>query len=145
MSLKFDPKVPINSISSLVQIIAWHRPGDKPLSEPMMASLLTHICITRPQWVLTSYFFSEFVIVTWEVWSIHMTDRSKLFFGKFYLLLLHLYDELLVINNWWMLISITSISSCLHAAVDSTTFRVYEWLLPPAWFRKRHEMPDKII
>ena len=27
------------------------RPGDKPLSAPMMVSLLTHICVTRPQWV----------------------------------------------------------------------------------------------
>ena len=25
--------------------------GAKPLSEPMMVSLLTHICVTRPQWV----------------------------------------------------------------------------------------------
>ena len=25
--------------------------GDKPLSEPMMICLLTHICVTRPQWV----------------------------------------------------------------------------------------------
>ena len=24
--------------------------ADKPLSEPMMVSLLTHICVTRPQW-----------------------------------------------------------------------------------------------
>ena len=31
--------------------MAWRRPGDKPLSEPMMLSLLTHICVTRPQWV----------------------------------------------------------------------------------------------
>ena len=31
--------------------MAWRRPGDKPLSEPMMVSLLTHICVTRPQWV----------------------------------------------------------------------------------------------
>ena len=31
--------------------MAWRRPGDKPLSEAMMVSLLTHICITRPQWV----------------------------------------------------------------------------------------------
>ena len=29
--------------------MAWRRPGDKPLSEPMMVSLLTHICVTRPQ------------------------------------------------------------------------------------------------
>ena len=51
ISLKFVPKVPINNIPSLVQILAWRRSGDKPLSEPMMASLLTHICVTRPQWV----------------------------------------------------------------------------------------------
>ena len=30
--------------------MVWLRSGDKPLSEPMMASLLKHICITRPQW-----------------------------------------------------------------------------------------------
>ena len=34
--LKFVPKVWINKIPALVQIMAWHRPGDKPLSEPMM-------------------------------------------------------------------------------------------------------------
>ena len=51
ISLKFVPKVRINNISSLVQIMAWRRPGDKPLSEPMMVSLLTHICVTGPQWV----------------------------------------------------------------------------------------------
>ena len=37
----------------LVQIIAWRRPGDKPLSEPMMVNLLTHIWVTRSQWVNT--------------------------------------------------------------------------------------------
>ena len=31
--------------------MAWRRPGDTPLSEPMMVSYLTHICVTRPQWV----------------------------------------------------------------------------------------------
>ena len=33
----------INNIPALVQITAWHRPGDKPLSGPMMIILLTHI------------------------------------------------------------------------------------------------------
>ena len=51
ISLKFVPKGPINNIPTLVQIMAWRRPGDKPLSEPMMVSLMTHICVTRPQWV----------------------------------------------------------------------------------------------
>ena len=31
--------------------MAWRRPGDKPLSEPIMVSLPTHICLTQPQWV----------------------------------------------------------------------------------------------
>ena len=31
--------------------MAWRRPGAEPLSEPMMVSLLTRICVTRPQWV----------------------------------------------------------------------------------------------
>ena len=46
ISLNIVPRGPINNIPSLVQIMAWPRPGDKPLSEPMMVSLLTHICIT---------------------------------------------------------------------------------------------------
>ena len=50
-SLKFVPKVRINNIPALGQIMAWRRPGDKPLSEPMMVTLLTHICVARPQWV----------------------------------------------------------------------------------------------
>ena len=53
ISLKFVPKGQINKIPALVQIMAWRRPGDKPLSEPMMVSFLTHICVTRPQWVNT--------------------------------------------------------------------------------------------
>ena len=51
ISLKFVPKVQIDNIRALVQIMAWRRPGDKPSFEPMMLSLLTHICVTRPQWV----------------------------------------------------------------------------------------------
>ena len=51
ISLKFVPKSPFNNIPALVQIMAWRRSGDKPLSEPMMVSLPTHICVIRPQWV----------------------------------------------------------------------------------------------
>ena len=36
ISLKFVPKGPINNIPVLVQIMAWRRTGDWPLSEPMM-------------------------------------------------------------------------------------------------------------
>ena len=51
ISLKFVPNGPINNNPELVQIMAWRRSGDKPLSEPMMVRLPTHICVTRPQWV----------------------------------------------------------------------------------------------
>ena len=53
ISLKFIPEVRINNIPALVQIMAWRRSGDKSLTKPMMVSLLTHICVTRPQWVNT--------------------------------------------------------------------------------------------
>ena len=51
ISLKFVPRGPINNIPTLVQVMAWRRPGDKPLSETMMVSSPTHIYVTRPQWV----------------------------------------------------------------------------------------------
>ena len=53
ISPKFIPKIQVNDIPALVQIMAWCRPGDKPLPEPMMGSvsLLTHIYVTWPQWV----------------------------------------------------------------------------------------------
>ena len=49
ISPKFVPKGLINNILALVQVMAWRRPGDKPLSEPMMVSSPTHICVTRSQ------------------------------------------------------------------------------------------------
>ena len=51
ISLRFVPKGLFNNIPALVQIMAWRRAGDKPLSEPMMITLLMQICVTRPQWV----------------------------------------------------------------------------------------------
>ena len=37
--LRFDPKGPINNIPALVQMMAWCRPGNNPLSESMMVRL----------------------------------------------------------------------------------------------------------
>ena len=64
ISLKFVPLVPINNIAALVQIMAWRRPGDKPLSEPMMVSLTTHICVTLPQWVKSIILFWSCSIIS---------------------------------------------------------------------------------
>ena len=51
ISLKFVLRSPFNNNPALVQVMAWRRTGDKPLSEPMVVRLPTHICVTRPQWV----------------------------------------------------------------------------------------------
>ena len=51
ISLKLVPEGPINDIPALVHIMALRRPADKPLSEPMIVRLPTHICVTLPQWV----------------------------------------------------------------------------------------------
>ena len=80
-SLKFVPKVRINNIPALVQIMAWRRSGDKPLSEAMVVSLLTYVCGTRPQWVNTLHTavlsedidiysqFISFLVVTSQITS----------------------------------------------------------------------------
>ena len=64
ISLKFVPKGPINNIAALVQIMAWRRSGDKPLSESMMVSLLRHLCVTRPQWVKS---FNSYGANIWNI------------------------------------------------------------------------------
>ena len=79
-SLKFVPKVPINNIPALVQILAWRRIGDKPLSEPMMVNFLRHICVTRPQLIPAwrsncnhgeiTISFPKFNGATIEVWEL---------------------------------------------------------------------------
>ena len=51
ISLKFVPKDPIINFPPVFQVMAWCRLGDKPLSEPMVVNLLTHLCVTRPQWL----------------------------------------------------------------------------------------------
>ena len=51
ISLQFVPKDRLKNIPALVQIMAWCRPGDKPLSEPMLGRSLTHTCVTGRQWV----------------------------------------------------------------------------------------------
>ena len=63
ISFKFVPQESINNIPALVQIMAWRRPSDKPLSEPMMVILLTHICTTQPQWVKISVAYGDVIWV----------------------------------------------------------------------------------
>ena len=74
ISLKYVPRGPINNIPTLVQVMAWRRPGDKPLSEPMMVRLPTHICITRPHWVLTDAGLNKMATLQATFRHVHYND-----------------------------------------------------------------------
>ena len=89
ISLKFVPKGPINKIPAMVQIMAWHRPGDKSLSKTMLIILQTHICITQPQWVKQLYHlfcFSKmlfyFLMLTMNVTLKSETNPMQWIFGR---------------------------------------------------------------
>ena len=72
ISLNFVHKGPIDNFPALVQIMAWRRSGNKPLSEPMMVKLPTH---AQPQWVNSSSAivpyvyrtYSRLVLSQWEM------------------------------------------------------------------------------
>ena len=70
-SLKCICKGAIDNNPALVQIMAWRRSGDKPLSEPMMIILTTHICVTRPKWERTGHDYCV------EFWTNFPTTTSS--------------------------------------------------------------------
>ena len=84
ISLKFVPKGPINNIPALVQTMAWRRPGDKPLSEPMMVRLPTHICVTRPQWVKNPQLFCVLCWIRFNILMVMLSawERAKEGIGR---------------------------------------------------------------
>ena len=46
-----QPLLPNKNIPALFHMMAWCRPGNKALSEPMMFRIPTHLCATWPHWV----------------------------------------------------------------------------------------------
>ena len=61
MSLKFIPMGPINNIPALVQIMAWHLPGNKPLSQLIMIILLIHIYMSLDELTHKTFYFTNVV------------------------------------------------------------------------------------
>ena len=98
--LKFVPKRSINNTPALVQIMAWHRPDDT--LGPMMVNLLTHICVTRPQWVKC---FNDWTIL--KVLECRSSSQKEIgFTGKLHLLpngitihIIHHLDHYKIVEN----------------------------------------------
>ena len=125
ISLNFVPKGPINNIPALVQIMAWRRPGDKPLSEAMMVNLPTHICVTWPQWV-NWYIFS----ILWRytcICCIHFVNKVLICYPVFY-------------GIWpshtLRLITILSNLQCTSKQIDHTPLQHKLYPRPPGEIRK---------
>ena len=59
ISLSFATKLPIDNSQALVPIMACRWSGDKSLCESMMVRLPTHVCLIRPQWLMTLTTLSE--------------------------------------------------------------------------------------
>ena len=78
ISLRFVSKVPIDNIPALVQIMAWRRSGDKPLSEPIRVSLPTHTCVTRPQWVNVNTSTDDKIVTL----TASLSNKSQICFTK---------------------------------------------------------------
>ena len=117
ISLKFVPRGPITNIPTLVQVMAWRRPGDKPLSEPMMVRLPTHIRVTQPQWVNTSHnqssppFCGAYIVI---IWNDHKLPRI-------HCILLYIWNNL---DHWSKHIEIYIILLPCPSTPESIWFRV---------------------
>ena len=85
-SLKYVRKGPIDNNPALVQIMAWRRSGDKPLSEPMMISfnvLGKDNCKTRWErvklWDSGALYIRDFTVLwntlqqLWHMFEMHWT------------------------------------------------------------------------
>ena len=76
ISLKFVPKDPINNIPALDQIKACHLFGNKPLSESIMARLLTHIWVTGPQRVKPLILYWDLTVLWCLVYFVPHTHKQ---------------------------------------------------------------------
>ena len=112
ISLKFVPKGLINNIPALVQIMAWHWPGGKALSEAMMVKLHTHIYIYMHHsancdfvwWVIKCTVMGRFYYGQWEkIWHCFM---GALLPGRAFLIRLLGKALLLIEIIWYLFVNI---------------------------------------
>ena len=81
ISLKFVPKGPIINIPALVQIMAWRRTGDEPLSETMMTQFndayMRYSCSPRSPKVVALFSATNFSSYIIEFFERHDTIKIK--------------------------------------------------------------------
>ena len=55
----------------MVPITTWRQSGNKPLFEPMVVSLLTHMCVTPPYWVILYWGLNRIADIFQTTFLIH--------------------------------------------------------------------------
>ena len=144
ISLKFVPKGQINNIPTLVQVMAWRRPGDKPLSEPMMVILLTHICVARPQWVNISYKNTWWsVTCCWlpSFGNVHMASYLCGYYANFFCFVIFpVFQNCQILTYWISCSYFTDVTSL--AAVTSVR---YEFGLQDRNFSQGRKFTNEVL
>ena len=141
-SLKYVRKGPIDNNSALVQIMAWRRSGDNPLSEPMMISLPTHICVTRPHWVndwtenlpchIENFLCRfGFYFSSWQIRVDYSTILSEFLHGSHY-------NDIIMSAMAFQIIGDTIVCSTVCSGADQRTLQSSA---SPAFARGIHRWP----
>ena len=139
-SLKYVRKGAIDNNPALDQIMAWRLSGGKPLSEPMMISLPTHICVTRPQWVnYSTHSVTKHILTNKFQWNL---NRNSYIFIQ----------ESASENVVWKIAAILTRPQCVNKLKEKffhhAWFPEMWWLYErdPAWINATaHDQPRKII
>ena len=79
ISMKFVPRCPIDNITAFVQLMAWRRPGDKPITEPMLTHFIDAYMGHSGRWVKNhAHSFAMFCVgfFHWH-WGNHAILRSS--------------------------------------------------------------------
>ena len=136
MSLKFVPRGPINNIPALVQCLD----GAKPLSEPMLDSLPTHICVIRPQWVNAGLemiiLLNQFLCLKFRgfLWIMIEDMQSQALIGFSFI---H-YSDVIIHTMAFQITCVSIICSTVYLGADQ---RKYKNSVSQAFVRGIHRSP----
>ena len=78
ISPTFVPRGPISSIPTLAPKVAWCQSVEKPLSQPMIVSLLTHMCFPLMNLVLVWILHIIHLLYTYNLFDCENTPSSLL-------------------------------------------------------------------
>ena len=116
--------------------MAWRRPGDKPLSESRMESLLTLICVTRPQWVNWYRGFNGTgpLVISYLTQIVQNNVRHPLY----------TYFRSIAVTSWWARWRHKSPASRLLALTFVQALIKYKTKAPHHWLLCKESTGDRL-